>query len=63
MDIFSYRVKKYIGSYAVAMGGIDAIISPPDLVKIPMPSGKASAAIWSFSERALIAKRTACAEA
>ncbi|MDD4084658.1 MAG: acetate kinase [Acholeplasmataceae bacterium] len=26
MDIFSYRVKKYIGSYAVAMGGIDAII-------------------------------------
>lgn len=26
MDIFSYRVKKYIGAYAVAMGGLDAII-------------------------------------
>lgn len=26
MDIFAYRVKKYIGAYAVAMGGIDAII-------------------------------------
>lgn len=26
MDIFSYRVKKYIGSYAVAMGGVDAVI-------------------------------------
>ena len=26
MDIFSYRVEKYIGAYAVAMGGVDAII-------------------------------------
>ena len=26
MDIFSYRVKKYIGAYAVAMGGVDAVI-------------------------------------
>ena len=26
MDIFSYRVKKYIGAYATAMGGLDAII-------------------------------------
>lgn len=26
MDIFSYRVKKYIGAYAAAMGGLDAII-------------------------------------
>ena len=26
MDIFSYRVKKYIGGYAVAMGGLDAIV-------------------------------------
>lgn len=25
-DIFSYRVKKYIGAYAVAMGGLDAIV-------------------------------------
>lgn len=26
IDIFSYRVKKYIGSYAAAMGGVDAIV-------------------------------------
>lgn len=26
IDIFSYRVKKYIGSYAAAMGGLDAIV-------------------------------------
>ena len=26
MDIFVYRIKKYIGAYAVAMGGVDAII-------------------------------------
>jgi acetate kinase len=25
-DVFSYRVKKYIGAYAAAMGGIDAVI-------------------------------------
>ncbi len=26
LDMFSYRVKKYIGSYAAAMGGVDAIV-------------------------------------
>jgi len=26
MDIFSYRITKYIGAYAAAMGGIDALI-------------------------------------
>ncbi|MGE4589298.1 MAG: acetate/propionate family kinase [Acidaminococcaceae bacterium] len=26
MDIFAYRVKKYIGAYAAAMGGLDAVI-------------------------------------
>lgn len=26
MDMFSYRVKKYIGSYAAAMGGIDCLV-------------------------------------
>jgi len=26
LDIFSYKVKKYIGSYAAAMGGVDAIV-------------------------------------
>ncbi len=26
LDIFAYKVKKYIGSYAAAMGGIDAIV-------------------------------------
>ena len=26
MDIFIYRIKKYIGAYAVAMGGVDAIV-------------------------------------
>jgi len=25
-DIFTYRVKKYIGSYAAAMGGVDAVV-------------------------------------
>ena len=25
-DMFTYRVRKYIGSYAVAMGGIDAVV-------------------------------------
>jgi acetate kinase len=25
-DVFDYRVKKYIGSYAAAMGGVDAIV-------------------------------------
>mgnify|MGYP001091799253 CR=1 FL=1 len=26
IDMFAYRVKKYIGSYAAAMGGVDAIV-------------------------------------
>lgn len=26
LDIFSYRVRKYIGAYAAAMGGLDAIV-------------------------------------
>ena len=26
LDIFTYGVKKYIGSYAAAMGGIDALV-------------------------------------
>lgn len=26
LDVFDYRVKKYIGSYAAAMGGIDAVV-------------------------------------
>lgn len=26
LDMFDYRVKKYIGSYAAAMGGVDAIV-------------------------------------
>ncbi|MDP8227828.1 MAG: acetate kinase, partial [Candidatus Electryoneaceae bacterium] len=26
LDMFSYRVKKYIGSYAAAMGGLDGIV-------------------------------------
>jgi acetate kinase len=26
MDIFIYRIKKYIGAYAAAMGGVDAIV-------------------------------------
>jgi len=26
LDIFNYRVKKYIGSYSVAMGGVDAVV-------------------------------------
>lgn len=26
MDIFAYRVKKYIGSYVAAMGGLDAVV-------------------------------------
>jgi acetate kinase len=25
-DVFTYRVKKYIGAYAAAMGGVDAIV-------------------------------------
>lgn len=25
-DVFSYRVKKYIGAYAAAMGGVDAVV-------------------------------------
>lgn len=26
IDLFSYRIKKYIGSYAAALGGVDAIV-------------------------------------
>ena len=26
LDIYNYRVKKYIGAYAAAMGGVDAVI-------------------------------------
>jgi acetate kinase len=26
MDIYAYRIKKYVGAYAAAMGGIDAIV-------------------------------------
>ena len=25
-DVFTYRVKKYIGAYAAAMGGVDAVV-------------------------------------
>jgi acetate kinase len=26
LDIYNYRVKKYIGAYAAAMGGVDAVV-------------------------------------
>ncbi|MBR3123399.1 MAG: acetate kinase, partial [Prevotella sp.] len=26
LDIYNYRIKKYIGAYAAAMGGVDAIV-------------------------------------
>ena len=26
IDVFAYRVKKYIGAYTAAMGGVDAIV-------------------------------------
>jgi len=26
IDVFAYQVRKYIGSYVVAMGGLDAIV-------------------------------------
>jgi acetate kinase len=26
MEMFAYRVRKYIGSYAAAMGGVDAVV-------------------------------------
>ena len=25
-DVFTYRIKKYVGAYAAAMGGIDALV-------------------------------------
>ncbi|RJP74918.1 MAG: acetate kinase [Candidatus Zixiibacteriota bacterium] len=44
-DIFCYRVKKYLGAYAVAMGGLDAIVftggigENSDLVRASVTSG------------------------
>ena len=26
LDVFCYRVRKYIGAYAAAMGGVDAVV-------------------------------------
>lgn len=48
LDVFCYRVKKYIGAYAAAMGGVDAIIFTAGIGENDIPVRKISMEGLSF---------------
>ena len=58
-DIFVYRIKKYIGAYAAAMGGVDAIILTGGVgVKTPSISEAVFVTVWNFLALNLTKKET-----
>ncbi len=48
LDMFSYSVKKYIGAYAAAMGGVDAVIFPAGVGENDAPQRMAIASGLEF---------------
>ena len=44
---FAYEVKKYVGAYAAAMGGVDAIVFTPASARTPWSCVSRSARAWS----------------
>lgn len=47
LDMFCYQVKRYIGAYAAAMGGVDAIVFTPAWVKTTSIPVSRSAKAWN----------------
>ena len=47
LDMFVYQIKKFIGGYAAAMGGVDAVIFTAASVRTTPRCGPRSAPIWS----------------
>ena len=56
IDVFCYRVAKYIGSYVAAMNGVDASHIPQELVRIPIWSAERSLLTLAILELLLITK-------
>lgn len=54
IDVFAYKVKKYIGGYVAAMGGVDAIVFTAGLGENSPLCVIKSATAWNISVRALI---------
>ena len=61
IDIFAYKVKKYIGGYVAAMGGVDAIIFKQVWVKTLRLCVIRSVMVWNILVRVLIRNLTSCA--
>ena len=53
IDVFAYRVKKYIGAYTAAMGGVDAIVFTAGLGENSSSMREKICEGWSISVPAL----------
>ena len=61
IDIFAYKVKKYIGGYVAAMGGVDASSLQQVWVKTLRLCVIRSVMVWNILVRVLIRNLTSCA--
>jgi len=48
MEVYCYRLKKYIGGYAAVMGGVDVLIFTAGVAKTHPLSVRWFAKAWSF---------------
>ena len=49
VDMLSYQIKKFVGSYAAALGGLDAVVFTGASARTTTTSASASAPTWSSS--------------
>jgi acetate kinase len=59
LDMYHYRVKKYLGAYAAAMGGVDIVVLPEVSEKTAPKAGKPSVPALNFWELNWIRRKTA----
>jgi acetate kinase len=57
LDIYCYRLRKYIGAYAAAMGGLDVLIFTAGIGRTAPTSGAACARPWLLVSRSVTQER------
>ena len=57
-DMFRYQIKKYIGSYAAAMGGLDAVLFTGGIGETPTKPAPRSAKGWNSSASSWTKRKT-----
>ena len=56
-EVFCYRIKKYLGAYAAAMGGLDAFVFTGGMGRIHPKFEKNRLPVWNSSVWSLMKKR------